>query len=136
MSNLNDEKILLLKNKIQQKKSELDKLNKKFTPLTSCSIEFEGERYNVHTLDKNKIIELTIKLNVLNKSALELGYENDYLISGFKMGDWLQDLKNKLEVISYKSKLKELKELESKLDNMLSDDKKIELELEEIENLI
>ena len=52
------------------------------------------------------------------------------------MGDWLQDLKNKLEVISYKSKLKELKEFESKLDNMLSDDKKIELKLEEIENMI
>ena len=128
----NDETILALKEKIAKQKEEL---GAKFVPVTNCSLELNGNRYNLHTLnssEKNIIMELLIKLNSQLKSATELGFENEYKINGFLISDWITDLQSKLKVVSVKEKEKELKAMEQKLDTLLSADKKTELELKSI----
>lgn len=131
----NDEKILELKKQIEEKKKKVGK-SQKFTPVTNCSIEVDGTRYNIQVLGKEQLISLMVKLNSYAISAKELEVLSDYSISGFNVGDWIKDLKAKLEFINRKDEEYKLKTMESKLDLLLSNEKKVELEIDEIENLL
>ena len=75
-----------------------------------------------------------VKLNAYSMSADNL--KIDLVISGYGVNEWLADISGKLSVITDKKKRDELKALESKLDKMLSDEKKTELELDEIAALL
>jgi hypothetical protein len=129
----NDDKILQLKEQIDIKKKLLSK-SKKFVALTNCSINFEGVQININTLQKDGLVQLLVKLNSLKNSAIELGLLDDYNISGYNISEWVEDLKNKLDVLSVKQEEFKLKQMEERLSQLLSEDKKVELELEDIIN--
>lgn len=135
MSSINDNKILKLKEEIAKKKEELKNISR-FSPVTNCSLELYGERYNINTLQKDKIIELMVVLNSLQLSAKDLELLEDYIISGYKPIEWITDLKAKLSILTQKAEENKLKQMETKLDKLLSDDKKVELELNDIENML
>ncbi|PYE51464.1 hypothetical protein HUB98_05595 [Paenibacillus barcinonensis] len=135
MANLNDSKILELKKQIEEKKKSVSK-SKKFTPVTNCSIELDGVRINIQTLTKEQLISLLVKLNSYAASAIELELLDQYIISGYNIADWIGDLKSKLDFINSKDEEQKLKLMESKLDKLLSDDKKVELELNEIAEML
>jgi DNA-binding transcriptional regulator YhcF (GntR family) len=65
-------------------------------------------------------------------AAENLKLLDEYIISGYKPEEWITDIRGKLDVVSKKDEERKLQVLENKLQKMLSDDKKIELELEEI----
>ncbi|ASA22586.1 hypothetical protein [Paenibacillus donghaensis] len=135
MANPNDQKILELKKQIEVKKEKLSK-SQKFTPITNCSIEIDGVRHNIQVLQKEQILNLLIKLNAYVLSAKDLGVLESYNVSGYHVQDWITDLKLKFEILNRKDEEQKLKAMESKLDKLLSDDKKVELELDEIANLL
>ena len=78
---------------------------------------------------------LLIRLNSYLMSAVDLGM-SDFEISGYSVTAWIKDIKRKLEVSGLKREEADLKKMESKLDKLLSDDKKTELEIDEIANLL
>ena len=130
--NTNDSKILKLKETIEVKRKELGK-PKQFTPVTSCILELPGsERLNIQAMDKQGLINNLVALNSLRMSAAELGYVESLNFTGYNILDWIKDIKSKLEVLSYKDELKNLSALEKKLDKFLSEDKKVEMELDDI----
>ncbi len=130
----NDEKILELKKIIEQRKQELGE-KKPFAPVTSCSIDLDGTRYNIHTInDLGSLDFLLVKLHALEMSAKDLGVKIN--ISGFPLEDWLTDLCAKGEALYRKQKEAELKALEKKLDTLLSADKRTELEIDSIADLL
>jgi len=133
--NQNDQKIMELKKQIEIKKEILSR-SEKFSPITNCSIEFGGKRHSIHVMKKDEIIDLMVKLNVHAMSARDLGLLGDYTISGYNITDWMKDLKAKLEVVSRKDEEAKLKMMETKLHKLLSEDKKVALELEEIESML
>jgi hypothetical protein len=135
MANNNDQKILELKKQIEDKKKKVGK-SQKLTPVTNCSIELDGMRININVLAKEQLVSLMVKLNSYAISAKELEVLDDYNISGFNVMDWIKDLKSKLEFINRKDEEQKLKAMESKLDLLLSNEKKVELEIDEIENLL
>ncbi|MDP9675353.1 hypothetical protein J2W97_001336 [Paenibacillus jamilae] len=135
MANNNDQKILELKKQIETKKKQISK-SKKFSPVTNCSIELDGIRHNIQVLTKEQVISLMVKLNSYAMSADNLGLLHNYTISGFNVAEWIDDLKSKLEFMSRKEEELKLKTMESKLDKLLSNDKKVELEISEIESLL
>lgn len=134
MSNVNDQKILELKNQIKEKKDNLKKA-KKFVPITNCSIEVDGQRYNIQALPKDQLMILAVKVNVYRLSVDDLGY-SDFTISGFKLDEWITDINNKLAVIVQREEESKLQALENKLSTLLSSDKQIELEIESIASLL
>ena len=69
-------------------------------------------------------------------SAKDLGIDLDYKVSGYYLCDWMADLKGKLKDIEKKEEEKKLKNMEKKLDELLSADKRTELEISEIEKLL
>lgn len=127
----NDEKVLQLKEQIDEKKKALSKI-KKFMPMTNCSINFEGVQININVLQKDDLMRLYVKLNALKLSAIDLDLLDDFNLSGYNITEWLEDIKNKLESLTVKQEELKLKQMETRLTQLLSDDKKVELELEEI----
>lgn len=133
MSNeTNDQRILQLKEQIEKKKEQLGK-SLRFTPLTNCSLELEGERYNINVLQKEQLTILLLRLNMYRLSAIDLGV-NSVEISGYLLSEWISDIKTKIEILSRKDEERNLKAMEDKLVKLLSDGKKVELELNEIES--
>ena len=133
--NTNDEKIMQLKFQIGEKKKNL-KTKKRFTPLTNCFIELDGVRLNLQVLNKENLIYLLVKLNSYLLSAVDLGLEDEYNFSGYSIDQWITDIKLKLDILKYEEEDRKLKELERKLENMLSSEKQVELAINEIESLI
>lgn len=133
MTTKNDERVLQLKQIIDKKKTEL-KGSKKFTPLTNCVLDLEGQKYNLNVLQFDDLQLLFVRLNMYLMSAKDLGIS--LKVSGYNIAEWITDIRCKIEIFEYKNKEAELKALESKLDKMLSDEKKTELELDEIAALL
>lgn len=131
----NDSKIMTLKAKIDEKRKLLS-TTPKFIPETNCSIEIDGTRYNLHAASKSDLILLLCKLYSLNESAKALCCEDELVISGYTASIWIADIRSRLENIEYSNEMKKLQSLESRLDSMLSDDKKTELEIDSIEAMI
>lgn len=131
----NDDKILKLKEQIAAKKSEIGKA-KRFAPIASCSIELDGVRYNLHAAGAEQLVFLACKLNALAHAADDIGLTGRCVVSGFAVEDWLSDVQAKLAMLAQKDEESKLKAMETKLDKLLSDDKKTELELAEIESLL
>lgn len=133
----NDEKIMRLKKTIEERKAALGE-KKSFTPKTSCSLEFEGQRYNLHaTNDYSTLAYILCKLHAIEMAAGDLNiYAGAILICGYPVSDWVADLKSKIEVVARMNREKELKEFERKLDALLSADKKTELEIDSIAEML
>ena len=118
MATKNDERVLQLKEIIDKKKLELKGV-KKFTPLTNCVLDLKEQKYNLNVLQFNDLQLLLVRLNMYLMSAKDLGISLE--ISGYNIAEWITDIKCKIENFEYKKKETELKALEMKLDNMLSD---------------
>jgi hypothetical protein len=130
--NENDQKILKLQKQVEEKRAALVKAQK-FSPITNCSIQFDGERFNINALDIDSCTLLTVKVNALKMSSKDLAIEDSVKISGYSIDEWLTDLKAKLAFLNRKKEEDKLKKMESKLKELLSNDTKIEMELENLE---
>lgn len=134
MTQSNDERIIKLKNQIEEKKAELSKQNDKLIPKTNCLLVLDDISYNLHV---NTSHQLLVKVNMMVMSAKDLGLDPDkFMISGYSLTDWLDDIKNYIKVNTYKEEKKKLDKLEKQLDNLLSDTKRTELEIDNIEAMI
>lgn len=126
----NDERILSLKEKISQKKEQISKNSVRFNPITNCTIEFRGQRYNINTLTEEQCIVMLVELKALSNAARELKVELNF--SGYSVDDWMEDLESKISVLKAKSEERQLKAMEGQLEKLLSEDKKTELEIDRI----
>lgn len=142
MATKQDEQVQMLFNVVQQKKSEIAKLEKP-NWLTNCSFRWDENNastsINIQVISDPKVLVSALaKLNNLsetsNKAALELGLENfkfDYL--GFSLEDWKSDFKTRLDKIQITKKKNELVKLEERLNSLISPELKAQMELEAIQ---
>ncbi len=133
----NDDRILTLKKQIEDKKKELGK-QPRFSPVTTCMFTYNGNRVNIHTLTSVKDINaMLVYFNIYVMSAENLGINcEDVCFDGFSVSEWMEDLRSKKAVVEYTSQKSQLAALEKKLDKLLSDDKKTELEIDAIADLL
>ncbi len=137
----NDARILEMKKEIEVKRSEIAKV-KRFAPVTNCKLRLEGKEYSIHTLSFSEAIGLLMKINSMICRAKEIDkemnmdvYEN-YKVSGYTLSNWKHDVVGRLEYAMIVDKKAKLKVLERKLDNLLTSEKKTELEIDIIENAL
>lgn len=69
-------------------------------------------------------------------SAKELKVADQFAIGGFNVEDWIGDIQIKLAILKQREEEQTLKAMEDKLVKLLSDRKKVELEIDEIESLL
>lgn len=131
----NDDRILELKKQIEAKKKAIYEKKVRFIPETNCVLNMDGMNINLNVCSDDALVLLLIRLNSYLMSAVDLEM-SDFEISGYSVTDWIKDIKSKLQVSSLKKEEIDLKKMESKLDKLLSDDKKTEIEIDEIANLL
>ncbi len=131
----NDDRILELKKQIEVKKQSLTEKKARFIPETNCVLDMDGEKYNLNVLDANSLMTLLLKINLYNLSADSLKVSHP-TISGYTTDLWIGDIRSKMAVLDLKKEDLELKKMESKLDKLLSEDKKTELEIDDIAALL
>lgn len=129
----NDNKILELKKQIEEKREKLKSV-KRFSPITNCIIELDGTKHNIQVLKKEQLILIACKLQSYKNSSKELDLELN--INGFNVDDWLSDIKSRLDILSVKDETSKLSSMEDTLTDLLSNEKKVELEIEEIEKML
>jgi hypothetical protein len=131
MATENDKVILNLKKEIEAKKKLLAS-EVKFNPITNCSLELDGSRYNLHVANKETLLVLIAKLQGM-KNALAGVMPNETLtFGGYVVEDWLKDLTAKFQVQNVSREKERLQKLEAKLHELLSVDTKVELEIKDI----
>ena len=133
--NKNDDRILVLKKQIEAKKKDLSERKIRFSPETNCVLELDGNKYNLNVLDEGTLMFLILKLNLYNMSADNLKMPHT-MLSGYSIDLWISDIKSKLAVAGMKREESDLRRMEAKLDKLLSEDKKTELEIDEIATLL
>ena len=127
----NDDRILELKKQIEEKKATLAEKNVKFSPETNCVLIMDDTTYNLNVLNDDALTFLKIKLYTYKMAMLDMKI-TDFKLSGYSLDEWISDINKKLETHEVKQKQNELKAMEAKLDKLLSEDKKTELELDDI----
>lgn len=135
MAAKNDDRILELKKQIDEKKKLLAEKKVRFSPETNCILDLDGNKYNLNVCGDDVLTMLMIKLNMYVMSADDLDIPVPE-ISGYSVEMWILDIKNKLAASGIKREENALKQMEAKLDKLLSDDKKAELEIDEIAALL
>jgi len=140
MSKEMDNKIELLKSKVDKKKLDLeDKKSKLGKSKTNFILHLEGETYNLNTLNKEQLLFLGNKVLSYDATFAHLeqnGWNVDYEFSGYHLRDWIDDIILKGLLIDIKDEEKQLKQMERTLESKLSEEYKINKELEEMEEFL
>ena len=131
--NTNDKRIMQLREKIDEKRKLLGK-SKRFAPITNCALTLHGTLYNLNVIKENTLIALLVELACYTEKALELGYE--YKVSGFLADEWLEDIQMRLANLNHRQETQKLQIMEKRLEQLLSEDKRTELELDSISELL
>ena len=105
---------------------ELKKIEK-FVPNTNLVFNsiLTNTSLNLNVLDENELLQLYHFVGVFK--------DTDILFSGFSVDDWLHDIEGRLSQKQKVNKTNKLRVLKAQLDELLSSDKKRELQLAAIE---
>ena len=131
----NDDRIMLLKKQVEEKKVALMAAKSNEPYKTTCVIDLDGNKINIHVLKADELAMLLVKLNAYRISAENLGMQL-FAISGYDVNMWMDDVKKRIVMLKSKETERELKAAEEKLNALLSEDKKTELEIDNIEALL
>lgn len=136
--NQNDSRIFKLKEKIEKKRESIENKVLTFKPETNCMVSFDdGSKYNIHASNIERLTLLLVKLNMMKLSSIDLGLDlEDVVLSDYPLSLWIKDVTNKLDVAKRKEEVKNLEKMEKKLESLLSEDVKLDLEISEIEKML
>lgn len=134
MKNEKDELIESLLKQVESKKAGLERIrNPQFK--TNLSLPIFGARINLNAASEEDLISA---LGLLYSMVSMKDYypETDFKYHGFSIADWRSDIILKLDQKKFQAKNAELREIEKKLQDLISEDKKKEIELEKIKKLL
>ena len=139
-TNKTDKLVLDLFNTVKAKQKEIAVLQKPQWA-TSCTIGYNPDvvtdRVNIQTVtDVNRLIDLyaflATKKTSFEEAATELGLANRFKWMGYSFGEWVCDIKTRVEQIGVTAKKSELVILERRLDALITVDQRRVMELEAI----
>jgi hypothetical protein len=142
MSTTTDSQVQKLFAIVQQKKSEIAKIEKP-NWLTNCSFRMDENNpttsINIQVVNDPAILVTAFaKLNTLSdeckKAAIELGVDGyKFSYCGFGFDDWKSDFQTRINKIQITKKKNELTSLENRLNSLISPELRTAMELKEIE---
>jgi hypothetical protein len=143
-SKTTDEKVKDLFNSVQEKKLAIEKAERPCW-LTSGNFGYSAnsahDRIDIRTVENvKKIVEMYAfvidRKEKSESSAKELGVEFNFTWLGFTADEWKNDFVTRVNQISIQDKRKELAEIESRLNAIISPDLRAQMELEAISKLL
>ena len=139
-----DERVKELFDSVQEKKLAIEKAERpcwKTSGTFGFSANSAHDRAQIATLtDIRKIIEMyAFLIERKEKSELaakELGVTYNFTWLGHSVEEWKEDFQTRVNQISIQEKRKELAEIESRLNSIISPELKAQMELEAIAKLL
>ena len=138
MVNKNDNRILELKKKIEQERATLKESNSRFQPITSCILEFAGQKYNLNAMSANDLLLLLGTLSVMEQVTTKVAEEMQFIkpatVNGYLLTEWIIDIRKKLDQVLYREKKAKLDKLEKQLTDLLTGETQTKLKVDNLEN--
>ena len=138
MVNKNDNRILELKKKIEQERATLKESNSRFQPITSCILEFAGQKYNLNAMSANDLLLLLGTLSVMEQVTTKVAEEMQFIkpatVNGYLLAEWIIDIRKKLDQVLYREKKAKLDKLEKQLTDLLTGETQTKLKVDNLEN--
>ncbi len=138
MVNKNDNRILELKKKIEQERATLKESNSRFQPITSCILEFAGQKYNLNAMSANDLLLLLSLLSVIEQANTEIAEEMQFVkpatVNGYLLAEWIIDIRKKLDQVLYREKKAKLDKLEKQLTDLLTGETQTKLKVDNLED--
>lgn len=132
----NDDKILELRAKIQAEKDKLDQSAKRYMPVTTCVFNFKDTfKLNLRTLSANELNQALIVVQSLIEAASAMNL-TETTFSGFSLEQWKADIIGIRDQLTVSERKLLIAKYEAKLKSMLSSDKRTELEISDIQELL
>ena len=137
MVNKNDDRILELKKKIEEERKNLKEVNSRFQPITSCILEFAGQKFNLNAMSANNLSLLLGLLTVIKNATVEIAKKipiNPATIGDYLLDEWIADVQNKLDQVLYREKKAKLDKLEKQLTDLLTGETQTKLIVDNLED--
>jgi len=142
MSTKNDAVIKELMAKVEQQKAGLGK-KEKTTLQTNGIFKFDSSNFfNLNTVsDPSKLVEALAHL-IAKEKAFEEAKERllvtkiDFKWDGYTVNEWESDFQTRISIIEWDNKKRQLDETKKRLSQLVSEDARTEMELEEIQKLL
>ena len=138
MVNKNDNRILELKKKIEQERATLKESNSRFQPITSCILEFAGQKYNLNAMSANDLLLLLSLLSVIEQANTKIAKEMQFIkpatVNGYLLAEWIIDIRKKLDQVLYREKKAKLDKLEKQLTDLLTGETQTKLKVDNLED--
>lgn len=135
-----DDQIRQLYYTVKQKREEVETAEARPTWHTNCAFRFEADQnskvYNLQTADKDTLLliagTLILKEDAYIKGAEALEVKSTFKWLGYSVEDWMTDLKLRMNKLELSTKKAELARLEKKLNLILPESLRVQIELDEI----
>ena len=135
-----DDQIRQLYYTVKQKREEVEAAEARPTWRTNCAFRFEADQnskvYNLQTADKDTLLliagTLLYREEIYAKGVEALGVKSKFTWLGYSVEDWMTDLKLRMNKLELSTKKAELAKLEKKLNAILPESLRVQIELEEI----
>ena len=138
MVNKNDNRILELKKKIEHDRATLKETNSRFQPITSCTPDFAGQKYNLNAMSANDLLLLLGTLSVMEQVTTKVAEEMQFIkpatVNGYLLAEWTIDIRKKLDQVLYREKKAKLDKLEKQLTDLLTGETQTKLKVDNLEN--
>ncbi|ALA13063.1 hypothetical protein TSARBOMBA_224 [Bacillus phage TsarBomba] len=137
MAKNNDARILALKKLIEEKREKLGDWNEILKTETNCVFIWNNEKKNIRVLRED---ELPFFISLFHSLIVSAETQDLPLasvkMSGNSVQGMLNDCKARFTQLTKAEELRDLQRAEAKLDKLLSEDKKTELELDDLEGML
>lgn len=138
-----DKKIDELFAVVKKQKAEVEKVEKasKRSWNTNCSFKlYASSPLNIQTAQEDTIVKALAELisfeEKFDKANEILGLSKEFKHDGYSVEDWTEDFKKRIATIQLKAKKEKLKDLESRLNGIVSPEQRRQMELDAITNAL
>jgi len=141
MAKKNDALVGRLLRKVEEKKDQIRKIkNPSFKTNLSLPMDCTTSRINLNVASPEFLFKILVDLETrIEKSdkiaeKYDLKFDNKW--HGFDLEDWRDDVVLKIRQNQAQLKVAELRVIEKKLEGLMSEDKRTNIELEKLSNLL
>ena len=141
MAKKNDALVGQLLKKVEEKKAQIKKIkNPSFKTNLSLPIDGTNSRINLNVSTPELLFKILVDLETrIEKSdkvaeKYDLKFDNKW--HGFDLEDWRDDVVLKIKQSQAQRQVAELRLIEKKLEGLMSEDKRTNLELEKLSELL
>lgn len=141
MAKKNDNLVEQLLIKVEEKKAQIKKIkNPSFKTNLSLPLDGTTSRLNLNVASPELLFRVLVDLEMRIEKSVSVAEKYDVVFDnswhGFTLEDWRDDVVLKIKQSQAQRQVNELKVVETKLNGLMSEDKRTNMELESLSKLL